>query len=265
MKRIATASTENEWPRRRPAPAQGATARREASRFLVRLLRSRFRDHWTELAELRRHIRRGEVVCDIGANKGSFLYWLARWSAPGKAIAFEPQPDLAAGLSRLCTKFSLGNVVVEQAAVGASTGIRELFVPEGHQPSGSLFKPPGASTAIKVPTVALDDYLSADQRVSAIKIDVEGAELDVLLGAKRTLSQFMPLLIVECDRHLTSIDRMNETFSFLSDLGYSGVFVSGRQLVPLSNFDLDRHQNTDGEWFWKQKGYCNNFIFRRAG
>jgi hypothetical protein len=100
--------------------------------------------------------------------------------------------------------------------------------------------------------------------VSAIKIDVEGAELDVLLGAERTLARCMPLLIVECDRHLTSTERMKDTFSFLSDLGYSGSFVSEGKILPLSGFNLDVHQKTEGEWFWKKKGYCNNFVFRKA-
>ena len=237
---------------------------REASRFLVRVLRSRYRDHRTELAELRRHIRRGDLVCDIGANKGSFLYWLSRWSDPGRVIAFEPQPDLADGLRRLCTKFSLNNVLVEQAAVYSSTGTQEFFVPDGHQPGASLLKPEGTSKAIETKTISLDEYLSDQENVSAIKIDVEGAELDVLLGAKRTLQRCSPLIVFECDRHLTSIDRMKETFLFLSELGYEGAFVNATRLVPISFFDPDLHQRVEGEWFWKKKDYCNNFIFKRA-
>ncbi|CCE04146.1 putative methyltransferase FkbM [Bradyrhizobium sp. STM 3843] len=237
---------------------------REASRFVVRILRSRYRDHRTELAELRRHIRRGDVVCDIGANKGSFLYWLARWSRPGRVIAFEPQPDLAETLSRLCGIFSLKNVVVERSAAYSSSGLQDFFIPDGHQPAASLLKPIEHSKAIKIQTVSLDDYLSENENVSAIKIDVEGAELNVLLGATRTLRRCMPLIVVECDRHLVSIDRMKDTFSFLLDLGYSGSFVCGKKVLPLSHFDPDVHQKAEGEWFWKKKGYCNNFIFRAA-
>jgi FkbM family methyltransferase len=244
-------------------------ATREAFGFLVRIMRSRYRDNGTVLAELGRHIRRGDVVCDIGAHQGSLLYWLARWAKPGRVIAFEPQPDLAAALSRLCVRFSLGNVVVERTAVDISSGIRDLFVPDGHQPNASLLKPQetfkGTFNAIEVPTVSLDDYFSETARVSAIRIDVAGAELDVLLGAERTLSRCMPLLIVACDRHLTSTERMHETFSLLSDLGYSGSFVHDGKLLPLSGFNPDVHQKTDGEWFWKQKGYCNSFVFRKAG
>lgn len=229
---------------------------------MVRILRSRFRDHRTELSELRRHIRRGDIVCDVGANKGSFLYWLARWSAPGRVIAFEPQPDLAEGLVRLCRRFSLDNVVVEPRAVYSSSSTKMLFVPEGHQPGASLLEPAENSTAIEVQTICLDDYLPETGTVSAIKIDVEGAELDVLRGAQRTLRRCRPLIIVECDRRLATLDRVKETFSLLLGLGYQGEFLSRGKLLPLSAFDPDVHQRADGEWFWKRKDYCNNFIFR---
>jgi FkbM family methyltransferase len=238
--------------------------KREASRFLVRILRSRFRDHKTELSELRRNIRRGDIVCDIGANKGSFLYWLARWSAPGRVIAFEPQPDLADGLSRLCTRFSLDNVVVEPRAVYSCSGRKTLFVPDGHQPGASLFEPAETSKAIQVQTISLDDYLPETGNVSAIKIDVEGAELDVLRGAERTLRRCRPLIVIECDRRLATIDRVKDTFSLLLGLGYQGEFLSKGALLPLRAFDPEVHQRTDGEWFWKRKDYCNNFIFRSA-
>ena len=243
-------------------------ATREALGYLVRIMRSRYRDNSTVLAELRRHIRRGDVVCDIGAHQGSLLYWLARWAKPGRVIAFEPQPDLAAALSRLCIRFSLGNVVIERTAVDISSGVRDLFVPDG-RPGGSLLRPQGTFKGtvnpIEVQTVSLDDYLTAHERVSAVRIDVAGAELDVLLGAERTLSRCMPLLIVNCDRHLTSTERMQETFALLSDLGYSGSFVSRGQLLPLSGFNPDVHQKNDNEGFWTQKGYCNDFVFRKAG
>jgi hypothetical protein len=134
----------------------------------------------------------------------------------------------------------------------------------GHQPAASLLKPDGLSDVIKTETIALDDYFSGTERVSAIKIDVEGAELDVLRGARRTLSRCMPLLVFECDRHNASLDRMEETFSFLSGLGYSGRFVSEAGLRPLSEFQVDVHQKMAGEWFWKNKGYCNNFVFEKA-
>lgn len=241
---------------------EAGLAKNEAARFVVRLLRSRIRDHRTELSQLRRHIRPGDIVCDVGANKGSFLYWLARWSAPGRVIAFEPQPDLAAGLSRLCRRFALDNVVIEPRAAYSCTSRKTLFVPDGHQPGASLLRPAETSTALAVQTVALDDYLPSTGRVAAIKIDVEGAELDVLRGAIRTLQRCRPVIVVECDRRLATLDRVQQTFSMLASLGYRGAFVNRGRLRPLSTFDPDIHQRADGEWFWKRKDYCNNFVFR---
>ncbi|WP_349817336.1 FkbM family methyltransferase [Bradyrhizobium sp. SSBR45G] len=203
-------------------------------------------------------------MCDIGANKGSFVYWLSRWSAPGRTIAFEPQPDLADGLSRLSQTFSMKNVVVERAAAYSSSGTKEFFIPLGHQPAASLIKQMDLSNEIRVNTIALDDYFSERETISAIKIDVEGAELDVLLGAQRTLARCSPIIVCECDRHLVSLQRMKDTFSFLLDLGYSGRFVSMGRLLPLSSFEPDVHQNTDGDWFWKKKSYSNNFIFQKG-
>jgi hypothetical protein len=34
--------------------------------------------------------------------------------------------------------------------------------------------------------------------------------------------------------------------------------------LPISQFDAAVHQRQDGEWFWKSKDYCNNFIFRKT-
>jgi len=161
-------------------------ARREASRFLVRVLRSRYRDHRVELSQFKRHIRRGASVCDVGAHKGSFLFWLARWCSPGRAIAFEPQPDLASELERVCAKFSLDNVVIERKAAHSTSGSKQFFIPDGRKAGASLLKPDMTFQAMDVEAIALDEYFKPTEDVAAIKIDVEGSELDVLLGARLT-------------------------------------------------------------------------------
>ena len=56
---------------------------------------------------------------------------------------------------------------------------------------------------ISVPTIALDDYFDVSDKVTLLKIDVEGAEFGVFKGAERTLRQHAPLLVFECEnRHL---------------------------------------------------------------
>lgn len=67
----------------------------ESIRFRVRALKARFRDQGAELSFIKQHIRKSDIVCDIGANKGSFIYWLSCWG--GTVVAFEPQPEWPVG------------------------------------------------------------------------------------------------------------------------------------------------------------------------
>lgn len=236
----------------------------QLARFAVRTLRSRYRDQKAELRALRNYIHSGDVVCDVGANKGSYLYWLARWCGDGRLVAFEPQPSLARRLSELCATLQFRNVVVEPKAVYSADGELELFVPDGHQPGASLLRPSGKFVALRVPVVTLDGYFDAQTRIAAIKIDVEGAELHVLKGAERILRSYHPLIVVECEERHLGPGSVSDVLSYLGALGYRGSFISGNQVLPVEQFDVAVHQRRDGEWFWKKPGYCHNFIFEPA-
>ncbi|WP_315741870.1 MULTISPECIES: FkbM family methyltransferase [unclassified Bradyrhizobium] len=244
---------------------QGAVSVSEIARFHIRSLKARFRDHKTEFAAIRHRLRPGDIVCDIGANKGSFTSWLSRWCGEqGRVVAFEPQRELAARLAAVCAAAGLRNVTVEAKAVDASSGRRELHIPIGHAPGASL-NPPALSAdkfdKATVPVVALDDYFKPHERVALLKVDVEGGELDVFRGARRMLERDMPALVFECEaRHMVG-RTIDDVFAYLAALGYRGSFVSPTGLVPLSAFDVAIHQRRDGAWFWKRKDYCNNFIF----
>jgi hypothetical protein len=141
-----------------------------------------------------------------------------------------------------------------------------LFLPNGHQPGASLHRTAleGESfTILSVPVVALDDYFSESDKVTLLKIDVEGAEFGVLKGAERILRQHAPLLVFECENRHLAPGTVQDVFSYLEDLGYEGSFVCRSQVFPISEFDAAVHQRQDGEWFWKNKDYCNNFVFRK--
>jgi FkbM family methyltransferase len=241
--------------------------RPESARFLVRALKARFLNQNVEFRLIRRHVRSTDIVCDIGANKGSFVLWLSRWCRRGMVVAFEPQPAFADYLAGVCRRLKLDNVKVEPKAAFSRSGRSDLFVPKGHLPGASLVgKAIGADSfeTISVPMVALDDYFRTDQRISLLKIDVEGAELEVFKGAERILREQSPLLMFECEnRHLESIS-VRDVFAYLHSLGYAGSFVCRNRLLPVAAFDPSLHQRQKGEWFWKEKDYYNNFVFTKA-
>jgi len=240
---------------------------RDSQHFLVRGLKARFLAQRIEFRLIRRHLRSTDTVCDIGANKGSFVFWLARWCRKGRVVAFEPQPQFAELLGRLARSLQLDNVTVEQKAVFSKPGHADLFVPKGHSPGASLVSKTAGATdfdTISVPMVRLDDYFAQGERIAFIKVDVEGAELEVFKGAERILREQSPLLIFECEnRHLDGFS-VEDVFAYLNGLGYAGHFIAGNSLLPVATFDAAVHQKQDGEWFWKAKGYCNNFVFSKT-
>jgi len=238
----------------------------ESIRFRVRALKARFRDQRLEFGVMRQHLQPTDIACDIGANKGSFIYWLSSWCRSGRVVAFEPQPELARRLKNVCRVMGLDNVTVEAKAAYSRSGNQDLFVPKGHQPGASLNRMAAEGESfdiLSVPVVSLDAYFGEHDKIGLLKIDAEGAEFEILKGAERILRQHAPLLVFECEnRHLTHGD-VGDVFAYLESLGYRGQFVCRDELLPISEFDAAIHQRRIGEWFFKSKDYCNNFIFRK--
>jgi hypothetical protein len=155
--------------------------------------------------------------------------------------------------------------IVTRAAY-SSSGIGTLYVPNDNPQGASMnckFRGASDRFEMKVPTTALDDYFGEDERVTLLKIDVEGAELKVFKGAERILRQHSPLLVFECENRHLGQNGVEEVFAYLRTLGYEGRFVCGWRLLPLSCFDPKIHQAGEGEFYWKEKGYCNNFVFAK--
>lgn len=227
------------------------------SRFIWRALRAKLRDERGELSAARSAIESGSLVCDIGAHKGNYLFWLSRWA--GRVVAFEPQPRLAEYLKSL----ALANVTVEAKGVYSRSGKLDLHIPCGAPAGASLNPVSGRHERISIPVVSLDDYFPHEERISFIKIDVEGTELDVFHGAERILTEQGPVLLFECEGRHHADGNISAVFDYLKKLGYTGEFINRGHRQPLSSFDPDIHQRQQGERFWDAPGYCNNFLFFR--
>lgn len=237
------------------------------ARFLWRAFKARFRDQVAELRAIKRAVRPDDTVCDIGANKGSYTYWLSRWVPRGRVIAFEPQVELATYLQLACVRLGMKNVTVEAKAVYSQSGTLGLFIPGGKDSPGATLSAKAASPEggrrVSVPVVALDEYFPSETRIGVLKIDVEGAEQGVFEGAKRILTQHSPLLVFECENRYLEAGSVLDVFRFLEGLGYSGEFICGSKLRPLAEFDSTVHQKQIGEKSYRAKDYCNNFVFRK--
>jgi FkbM family methyltransferase len=111
--------------------------------------------------------------------------------------AIEPGPD---NLSALHQRFDTAtNVTVVDAAVGSRAGTATLFMdrsdPRRHSLAAANVGKAGRTTTVR--QVCLDDYRATLNRLDVIKIDAQGAELDILHGARRAIRQFKPKLVLE--------------------------------------------------------------------
>lgn len=147
---------------------------------------------------LDRLVMPGSTVIDVGANIGYNTIHAARRAGPrGRVVALEPTPDNLAVLRRNLAASGLANVVVEAVAAGRVAGTRDFFVRGEKSAVNSLFPEScyaHVTDILRVPVVPLDELVEA---ADVVKIDVEGAELDVLEGMARILRAPRIALIVE--------------------------------------------------------------------
>jgi FkbM family methyltransferase len=160
---------------------------------------------------------------DVGAHSGDVLAEIVRIAPRGRHIGFEPLPALAAALRQ-----RLPGVEVREVALGDTPGTAP-FVHVLDRPGWSGLRarptPDGEATRTKTIEVAvqrLDDALPAGSVPALVKIDVEGAELGVLEGARATLTAHRPLIVFEhglgsADHYGTS---PGDVHDLLSGLGY---------------------------------------------
>ncbi len=153
------------------------------------------------LAEL---LQPGHVFYDIGANIGFFTLIGARLVGPnGRVFAFEPVPVNAASVRKNIAGNHFEHCTLIEAAVTRKPGKGELLV--AHYSGGSALPeagaPPDLKETIPVDLVAIDDLVARQQIAPPhlVKIDVEGAEADVLSGMAQTLRQRRPFVIYEID------------------------------------------------------------------
>jgi FkbM family methyltransferase len=144
-----------------------------------------------EYYAFRAAVRPGVTVLDIGANVGAYTLMFATWiGRRGRVFAFEPAPGACEGLRAHVTLNGFDErVTVLQTAISASVGDAAFAVHPSGGASSLALASVDRGTRITVATETVDNVCRTYALLPAvIKIDVEGAELDVLRGARNTLT-----------------------------------------------------------------------------
>lgn len=147
-----------------------------------------------------RSVRAGDHVWDVGANIGYLALVAARLVGPaGRVLAIEPDPECAAAIRRNAQLNGLAAIEVIEAAASSNSGVGELVVVRDRLWTrlASVGDHHESEGRVSVRTLALDDVDGPPPAL--VKIDVEGAELEVLAGMTRLLREDRPIVV--CEMH----------------------------------------------------------------
>ena len=155
---------------------------------------------------LKEYVKPGMTVIEAGANNGSESVIIAHLLGPtGHLFAFEPFEKVARILNINILINNCDSIItLEKLALGSSEETIEFYIPkENVSNQGEASKYPFSSTfdSIHVKQTKLDQWVKTKNvsRVDFIKMDVQGAEMDILEGARNTIKLMKPVIYLEAD------------------------------------------------------------------
>lgn len=193
--------------------------------FSERVLQPPFDKYDFETVDvIKRVLQKNSNCIDIGAHKGEILKAILKQAPGGKHMAFEPIPCL---FHQLQKKYG-SHVRLFNMALSSEAGEADFTVFKD-RPAVSGLKERSFEDArydtekIRVRLERLEDLVPANQPVHLIKIDVEGAELEVLKGARRILEQYKPVVLFEFGKGGSDLYGATPElmFDFFDALGYT--------------------------------------------
>jgi FkbM family methyltransferase len=167
-----------------------------------------------------KHLPPDAVIIDCGANIGATALMMATRCTLGHVYAFEASPKNAALLRRNVELTAIKNVTVIETALGdveADVQFRETAFG-----AGSHIIPPDGNDrgqlSISLRSVPLDRYASKLMRLDFIKMDVEGYEPAVMLGAQALIKSFRPAIYLEINAYSLSLVQRLDPLDFVKFL-----------------------------------------------
>jgi FkbM family methyltransferase len=207
-----------------------------------RLMKPPFDKYDFQTFDLIKRIPADANCIDVGAHKADILRKILKQAPKGKHFAFEPIPWLYDSLQKRFGR----QATIYKMALGDKAGEAEFFVFRDRPAVSGLKKRPlpenHAIEKINVEVETLDHVIPEDIPIHLIKIDVEGAEMLVLKGAKNILTRHKPLVLFECGIGGTDIYETTpeNVFDFFHNIGFSlsllDYYLSGKKPLGREEF-----------------------------
>jgi FkbM family methyltransferase len=208
------------------------------------------------LCALRKLLRPEDVFIDVGANVGIMSLVAARWVGPrGRVFSFEPSEREHRSLVQNLELNEANNVTPIRAALSDRVGLATLRVAAsshgGLNTLGESFAYDGVNTAAleQIDVTTLDEFTRAKRldRVSVVKLDVEGAEGAVLAGSTRLLKEFRPALVLEIFPRALGANKWTvaDVENLLRAAGYNvfSIHPQNATIEPMARISGEAEQN----------------------
>ena len=173
----------------------------------------------------------GETVIDLGAYSALTSIAFANAVGPtGRVVAFEPDPlnrqAATINLAARKRRTGLDNITLDSSAVSGTAGTLTFSAEGAMGSSFTTFVGNHRRETVQVQAITLDDVVKKFglTRVDFIKMDIEGADRDVITKSGGFIARYRPRFIIEphmVDGHLTSV----EMTAFLNELGYTCAII----------------------------------------
>lgn len=190
-----------------------------------------------------KNIRKGDVFLDIGANIGYHSLFVSRLvQDTGRVISFEPIPRLCAQLAESMKLNGIKNITICNFGLAERDGEAQIFLRDENTGGSSIIdltRAEGfvAQGSMHIKLRRLDDFLKKSVHVRALKIDVEGYELEALRGGREMLSRDKPVIFIEFSPKIYIHDYNEKPIvliDFLHNIGYSFFTLDGEDIDPVA-------------------------------
>ncbi len=181
------------------------------------------------------HPLKGDVVFDVGANSGIYALKVSKQvGKTGVVVAIEPNPEVFRWLSSNIQENNGSKIILLNAAAASKNCSATLSVPYRWSVGGGLNVGKKNTISYTVRCLSLDNVAQFAGFPNIIKIDVEGAELDVLQGAKLILSTSKPQIVIET--HPPPLGPpISEIVDYLTEMGYECKIFTHRDILLQSS------------------------------
>jgi len=146
---------------------------------------------------IKKTVKKGDVVLDIGANIGDNTLIIAKLIGPkGKVYAFEPDPEIFSLLKKNISVNGYDNIIAIQKAVSNKNGKLKLFLSENNRSDHRIYDSHDNRESIEVGTVKLDSFFRSKISVNVIIMDIQGAEYLAFIGMEKLVKRNKGLVII---------------------------------------------------------------------